>query len=310
MMTIIVIGSANTDLVMQVKSLPKAGETVLGDKFMQMSGGKGANQAVAIARCGVKVYLLASIGIDHFGDKLIENYKKCFIDTSLINRPAAASGVAMIYVAENGENSIAVSAGSNLLLSSKNIYELNSFFALSKYVIAQLEIPIDVVLTSARLAKQNNAIFVLNPAPAQALPKEIFSLIDIITPNQSEATILTGIDITDKCSAIAAAQALYKTGVKNVIITLGVRGALLYNNNYVKVIPGYSVKAIDTTAAGDTFNGALVYSLFCGNNIIESIIFANKAAALSVTRVGAQSSIPTVKEIEYFSKLIDIDYDL
>jgi ribokinase len=305
-MSILVVGSANTDSVMQVKKMPKKGETILASKFLTVAGGKGANQAIAISRLGEEVYLLASIGKDNFGDKLIQSYNRSSINTELIYRPNCASGVAVIYVEEEGENSIAVSPGSNLFLSPDNIFGLERYFSLAKFVISQLEVPINTVLSSAIVAKRNRAKFILNPAPAQSLPREIFPLIDIITPNETEASILTGIDVVDESSAIAAAHVLYKTGVKNVIITLGGKGALLYNNTDVKIVSGYNVNPVDSTAAGDTFNGALVYSLYHKNSILDSIVFANKAAALSVMRIGAHSSIPNLQEVESFSNMFNI----
>lgn len=300
-MSILVIGSANTDLIIQVDTLPKPGQTILGKNFTTASGGKGANQAIAIARLGGKVAFLASIGKDAFGDALIKNYNDAAIDTTLIDRPDCPSGIAMIYVAKNAENTIAVAPGSNGLLSAKQICNASAHFTSTKIVLAQLEIPIESVLKSAKIAKENRARFILNPAPAQNLPAEIFPLIDTITPNQTEAKMLTGIDVIDEKSATHAACVLHKTGVNNVIITLGRQGALLYNSDSIKMIAGYPVKAIDTTAAGDTFNGALVYALDTGKTITEAIIFANKAAALSVTKFGAQPSIPTLKTVEAFN---------
>ena len=300
-MSIMVIGSANTDLIIQVDTLPKPGQTVLGGKFVTASGGKGGNQAIAVARLGGEIIFLASIGRDNFGDALIQNYSDAAIDTALIYRPNCPSGIAMIYVAKNAENTIAVAPGSNGLLSSEHIRDAATHFQSAKIVLAQLEIPIETVLESAKTAQKNHARFILNPAPAQNLPAAIFPLIDSITPNQTEAKMLSGIDVVDQKSAIDAAGIIHKTGVKNIIITLGSQGALLYNRDMIKMIPGYQVNAIDTTAAGDTFNGALAYALNKGKKMIDAIIFANKAAALSVTRLGAQSSIPTLKEVETFT---------
>ena len=300
-MSIMVIGSANTDLIIQVDTLPKPGQTVLGGKFVTASGGKGGNQAMAIARLGGKVTFLASIGRDNFGDALIQNYSDAAIDAALIHRPNCPSGIAMIYVAKNAENTIAVAPGSNRLLFSEHIRDAAIHFQSAKIVLAQLEIPIETVLKSANIAKENKAQFILNPAPAQNLPAAIFPLIDTITPNQTEARMLSGIDVVDQKSAIDAANVIHKTGVKNIIITLGSQGALLYNRDMIKMIPGYRVNAIDTTAAGDTFNGALAYALDEGKKMIDAIIFANKAAALSVTHLGAQSSIPTLKEVKAFT---------
>jgi len=302
-MSILVIGSANTDLIIQVDMLPKPGQTILGKNFNTASGGKGANQAMAVARLGGKVTFLASIGQDAFGDALIKNYNDAAIDATLIGRPSCPSGIAMIYVAKNAENTIAVAPESNGLLSAQHICNASVHFQSNKFVLTQLEIPIETVLESAKIAKEKHTRFILNPAPAQNLPAEIFPLIDTITPNQTEAKMLTGIDVVDEKSATHAARILHKTGVKNVIITLGRQGALLYNNDSIKIIPGYPVKAIDTTAAGDTFNGALVYALDKDKAMIEAIVFANKAAALSVTTFGAQPSIPTLKSVEAFKQV-------
>lgn len=300
-MSVLVIGSANSDLIIQVDKLPKNGETVLGKNFTTVSGGKGANQAMAISRLGSTVTLIASIGKDNFGDALIKDYNDAGINTTLIHRPNFPSGVAMIYVAKNAENTIAVAPGSNGLLSEHHVYNSKIHFKSSNIILAQLEIPIETVVASAKIAKENNLQFILNPAPAKNLPSSLFPLIDIITPNQTETKILTGIDVVDKKSAVNAAKILYQFGVKNIVITLGEQGALHYNGGSVKMTPGYSVKAIDTTAAGDTFNGALAYALDKDKTMKEAIIFANKAAALSVTKLGAQSSIPNLEEVERFN---------
>lgn len=291
-MSVLVVGSANTDLIIQMDALPEPGQTVLGGEFVTASGGKGANQAVAVARLNGDVQFLASIGRDHFGDDLIQKYRDESVDTRLIQRPDTASGIAMIYVAENGQNTIAVAPGSNALLRRGHIDAAKAAFKRASIVLTQLEIPVATVLQVARTAKQNDATFVLDPAPAQILPDEIYALIDIITPNETEATALTGIAIDRERDAFQAARALFDKGVKNVVITLAERGALLYNDQTAQRIDAIPAEAIDTTGAGDVFNGALASALYEEEPMIQAVAFANRAAALSTTRLGAQPSIP------------------
>ncbi|WHN65498.1 ribokinase [Cysteiniphilum sp. QT6929] len=298
-MTIMVIGSANMDLIIQVEHIPSPGETILGGQFLTASGGKGANQAVASARLGSDVCFVSCVGEDSFGETLINNYRKDNINIKHIKRSTSPSGVAMIYVAQNGENSIAVAPGANALLTPQDLDKLTAQFAHSQIVLTQLETPIETIMRAGELAKSNQCLFVLNPAPAQSLPDTLYPLIDIITPNETEAALLTGIEVTDESSALMAAKVLFNRGVSNVIITMGAKGAFFYDGNNAKLIPTHKVAAIDTTAAGDTFNGALVSALAQNNTLLEAIAFANKAAALSVTKLGAQSSIPYLDEITH-----------
>jgi ribokinase len=298
-MSIMVIGSANTDLIIQVKQIPKPGETILGSNFITASGGKGANQAVSAARLSGNVKFIASIGQDTFGDMLIGNYLKDKIDIKYIKRKNEASGTAMIMVAQNGQNSIAVAPGANALLSIEDLNLLEHEFDSSKIVLAQLETPIDTVIHASKLTKKYNNLFILNPAPALNLPDVFYPLIDIITPNETEAKILTGIDVYNKSSALSAAKVLHEKGVKNVIITLGCQGAFFYDGNHSELVPTINVKAVDTTAAGDTFNGALAkYLDEDSGGLVNAIRYANKAAAISVTKLGAQPSIPYAKDME------------
>ncbi|WP_151194338.1 ribokinase [Cysteiniphilum sp. JM-1] len=298
-MTIMVIGSANMDLIIQVEHIPSPGETILGGQFLTASGGKGANQAVASARLGSDVCFVSCVGEDSFGETLINNYRKDNINIKHIKRSSEPSGVAMIYVAQNGENSIAVAPGANALLIPQDLDKLTAQFAHSDIVLTQLETPIETIMRASELAKSNQCLFVLNPAPVQSLPDNLYPLIDIITPNETEAALLTGIEVTDESSALMAAKVLFNRGVGNVIITMGAQGAFFYDGNTAKLIPTHKVAAIDTTAAGDTFNGALVSALAQNNTLLEAIAFANKAAALSVTKLGAQSSIPYLDEITH-----------
>ncbi|WP_440615598.1 ribokinase [Cysteiniphilum sp. 6C5] len=303
-MTIMVIGSANMDLIIQVEHIPTPGETILGGEFLTASGGKGANQAVAAARLGGDTHFIACIGEDSFGETLINNYCKDNINIKHIKRTTKASGVAMIYVAKNGENSISVAPGANALLTPQDLDKLTAQFAHSQIVLTQLETPIETIMRAAELAKSNQCLFVLNPAPAQSLPDTLYPLIDIITPNETEATLLTGIEVTDESSALTAAKVLFNRGVSNVIITMGAKGVFFYDGNNANLIPTHKVAAIDTTAAGDTFNGALVSALAQNNTMQDAIIFANKAAALSVTKLGAQTSIPYLDEVNHLTSLI------
>ena len=297
-MSILVIGSANTDLIIQVENIPRPGETVLGGTFLTASGGKGANQAVAAARLGGRVRFIASISQDAFGKQLMQQYQQDDIDTSLIKHPDGPSGIAMIYVARNGQNSISVAPGSNALLNCQDIQTHANVFKDSRIVLTQLETPIETIHEAAKQAKNNDCIFILNPAPATKLPEDIYSLIDLITPNETEAQMLTGIPVTDIESAQKAAQSLYDKGVKTIIITLGEQGVYLFNKHHNCHIPTIKVKAVDTTAAGDTFNGALAYALSQEDSLISAIKFANQAASLSVTKLGAQTSIPSKEEIK------------
>ncbi len=297
-MSIVVVGSANTDLVIQVDALPEPGETVLGGAFVTASGGKGANQAVAVARLSGAVQFLASIGRDHFGDDLIQKYRDESIDTHLIQRPDQTSGIAMIYVAKNGQNSIAVAPGSNALLSPAHIDGAEAELKKASIVLTQLEIPVETVLRLAETAAQNDATFVLDPAPAQALPDGLYALTDVITPNETEATALTGISIKGERDARRAAESLLHKGVKNAIITLAEKGALLCTEQGAQHIDPVAVKAVDTTGAGDTFNAALASALYRGESMVQAVVFANRAAALSTTRLGAQPSIPFLDELQ------------
>ena len=300
-MSLMVIGSANMDLTIQVERIPKAGETLLGKNFSTISGGKGANQAIAAARLGGKVEFVSSVGQDNFGDTLIKNYLQDKINIQHIKRKSAVSGTAMIFIAGNGENSIGVDPGANAFLDADDLNMLENQFQLSNIVLTQLEIPISTVEHAARLTKKYGKTFILNPAPALLLPDTLYSLIDIITPNETEAKVLTGIEVHDEESALSAAKVLHEKGVKKIIITLGSQGALFYDGNRNFLVPTFKVNAVDTTAAGDTFNGALVKFLDHNEDFTEAIRYANKAAAMSVTRLGAQPSIPYSHELEAFN---------
>lgn len=286
-------------MVVSVESFPAPGETLLGKKFLMSPGGKGANQAVAAARLGGEVVFVTKIGDDLFGKQAKQQFRNENILTDFVlTNPNVPSGIALITVDQHGENTIVVAQGANATLSVEDIMTLVHVIADCDIVLLQLEIPLSTVsfvLNEAR--KHSGKKVILNPAPAAILSDAFFEDLFMITPNRAEAELLTGIPITDIESARAAAEVLHEKGVTNVIITLGREGALLYNHNISKHVPGILVNALDTTAAGDVFNGALAVALTEGKPIELSADFANRAAALSVGRVGAQSSAPYRHEL-------------
>lgn len=296
---ILVAGSSNTDMVIKTASFPAPGETILGGSFFMNAGGKGANQAVAAARLGGNVTFIGKVGDDVFGRQAVRLLENEGINVSSVAvDPVNPSGVAMITVDRNGENSIVVASGSNGTMSPEDfdraIQELDD----SEFVLMQLEIPVETVEYIARLAIRKQKKIVLNPAPAAPLSADLLKMIFLITPNENEAEQLTGIKVTDEFSALKAARFLQHQGVKTVIITMGASGAFYLAGSKSGIIPAPEVAAIDTTAAGDTFNGALVVALSEGKSIEDAVAFANKAASISVTRMGAQSSVPFRNELE------------
>jgi ribokinase len=295
---ILVVGSSNTDMVIRTKKFPAPGETIIGGKFIMNAGGKGANQAVAAARLGGKVVFVGKMGSDIFGKQAVELLKKEGINMDYIAIDHEnESGVALITVDKKGENSIVVAPGAN-----GNFYENDFDKALpellkSEYVLMQLEIPIRTVEYIAAKSVLNGKKVILNPAPATIISNDLLKNVHIITPNETEAEIITGIKVYDEITATKAAKILNEKGAEIVIITMGAAGAFLFSDGKSEIIPAPKAEAIDTTAAGDTFNGALAVALSEGRTIRESIIFANKAASISVTRIGAQSSVPFRKEL-------------
>jgi ribokinase len=295
---ILVVGSSNTDMVIKTNKFPAPGETILGGRFLMNAGGKGANQAVAAARLGGMVTFVGKIGDDIFGKQAVQQLEDEGINVDFVAVDSEnPSGVALITVDRNAENSIVVAPGSNGTLSpadfDKALPELDG----SEFVLMQLEIPIPTVEYIARMATMKQKKVILNPAPAATLSDELLQNLYLITPNETEAELLTGTKVTDQRSALMAANQLHEKGIEVVIITMGAAGAFLLENGIHQLIKTPKVEAVDTTAAGDTFNGALVVALSEGKTIEESIVFANKAAAISVTRIGAQSSVPYRKEI-------------
>ncbi|HEY2584114.1 MAG TPA: ribokinase [Mucilaginibacter sp.] len=295
---ILVIGSSNTDMVVKAPHLPAPGETILGGTFFMNAGGKGANQAVAAARLGADVVFIAKIGEDIFGKQSVKLFEQEGINTDyIISDPVNPSGVALITVDDNAENCIVVASGANAALMPDHLHRAGQTIVSAPLILMQLEIPIETIEYVANIAAKNKVKVILNPAPACKLSDELLSKVTIITPNKTEAEMLTGIKITDKQSTELAAKLLSDKGIETVIITLGEKGALVYTDNIYQWLPALVVKAIDTTAAGDVFNGALAVAISEGKNILAAAAFACSAAALSVTKMGAQSSAPYRHEI-------------
>jgi ribokinase len=300
---IVVVGSSNTDMIIKMDKIPVPGETVLGGEFTIAAGGKGANQAVAAARAGGKVGFVACVGDDMFGEQALEGFAKDSINTEYVFKDKQQpSGCALIFVAKDGENSIAVASGANARLTPEHIDLAKDKIISSEILIMQLETPLDTVKHTAQLASDNGIMVILDPAPAQQLDDDLLKHISILTPNESEAELLTGIPVEDEKSADKAASYLLAKGVNTVLITLGFRGAFVATEKIREMITGLKVTAVDSTAAGDVFNGALAVSLSEKTPLIDAVRFANAAAALSVTKLGAQPSAPLRKEIEEFLK--------
>jgi ribokinase len=301
---ICVVGSSNIDLVVKSQRLPSPGETILGGEFLMVPGGKGANQAVAAAKLGAEVYFIAKLGDDIFGAQSFANFKKEGVNTKYVTRTKKAlSGVASIAVDEAGNNTIVVAPGTNHMLSPRDVKRAEQDIASCGALVAQLEIPMETVEFAARLANKFKIPFILDPAPAQKLKPKLLEMTDVIKPNETEARILTGIEVIDAKTAGKAAKNLLGRGVKTVIITMGAKGFFMVNNEISEFFPAKKVKAVDSTAAGDAFVGGLAFCIARGRTILEAALFANDVAALSVTKMGAQSSMPSMKEVEKFIKL-------
>ena len=303
MKDIVVIGSSNTDMIVQTPHIPKPGETILGGTFNTAAGGKGANQAVACARAGGRVTFVARVGNDMFGKQALTGFKQDGIDVKYVTRDdSAPSGVALIIVDDTGENSIAVASGANGNLSVSDVEDAAESIRKAGIVLMQLETPIETIEAAADLAAKNGVQVILNPAPAQSLSDALLKQISILTPNETEAEMLTGIGVQNEADAARAAQALVDKGVTSVIITLGAAGAFVHSEAFAGMVPGFKVNPVDTTAAGDTFNGILAVALAEGKTLTEAVTFAHAAAALSVTKLGAQPSAPDRCSIEAFLK--------
>jgi ribokinase len=298
---IVVIGSSNTDMVVKATHIPQPGETVLGGEFVMVPGGKGANQAVAAARLGAEVTLVARLGDDLFAEASLRNFHEAGIRTEAVVRdPDAASGVALILVDESGENAIAVAPGANARLTPADVDRAEPAIRTADMVVLQLEVPLPTVLHALRLAKRHGRRVTLNPAPAAPVPDEALAMADFLTPNETEAEMLLGGGAAGLGGIAATAEALRAKGAGTVIVTLGREGAFVVGPSGSFHVAGRHVEAVDTTAAGDAFTGALACALGEGQELAAALAFATAAAALSVTRLGAQSSLPGRAEVEAF----------
>ncbi len=295
--TILVIGSSNTDMTAKTAELPQPGETVLGGVFTMGAGGKGANQAVAAQRLGGKVKFICKVGRDMFGDNSIAQYEKEGLDTSGILRSNLPSGVALIYVDSHAENCIVVASGANGDLTEDDIEKSRKDLEGCDILLLQLESPIPSVLKAAKIAHQAGKTVVLNPAPACPLPEELFRNIDLFIPNETELSTFSGMPVTNEQEAQKAAAAMQAKGIGKLIVTMGSKGALICEGGPAVFVPAHKVKAVDTTAAGDTFCGALCVAIAEGKSLKEAAEFACAASALTVQKMGAQNSIPYRKDL-------------
>lgn len=294
---ILVIGSSNTDMTVITDRLPVPGETVLGGKFAMGQGGKGANQAVAARRLGGNVSFICKVGKDVFGENSIRHYQNEGLDTSGIIYSDCPSGVALITVDSNAENCIVVASGANGDVTADDIKAHRKEIEEAAILLLQLEIPVEAVMEAAKIAHEAGVYVILNPAPACALPDEIYRYISLIIPNQTEIALMTGIEARDEDGAAKAVEALRGKGVQDVIVTMGSKGSMVYHEGQATFVASRKVKAVDTTAAGDTYCGGLCVALSEGKDIIEAARFATAASALTVQKQGAQESIPHRKEI-------------
>lgn len=301
-MTIVVFGSINMDLVARVPRLPAPGETLRGSDFFTAPGGKGANQATACARLGASVAMVGRVGEDVFGTALRSGLESSGVDVSRVAVTPGPSGVAVISVDERAENSIVIIPGANGQVGKEDLTRLDAALTGADSLLLQLEIPLEAVTTAARLAHARGVRMLLDPAPATPLPDELYTLTDVITPNETECAAMVGFPVRDLDQAERAAKILLQRGVKQVIIKMGERGVYLHNGSLGEMIPSFHVEAIDTTAAGDAFNGALAVALAKSQPLRAAVCFANAAGALSVTKRGAQASMPTIEEVEALMK--------
>jgi ribokinase len=297
---ILVVGSLNADLVVRAPRFPQPGETISGEDLQVIPGGKGANQAVAAARLGANVSMLGRVGKDNFGDFLLNNLKSNNVDSQLVQRDDASTGTATIIVDSNGQNSIVLSAGANGKVSTADV-ESTSFLH-HKLLLLQLEIPTLTVLSAAQRAKENNVRMILNPAPAKEIPDELIALADFIIPNETELSLLTGVDVNNIPSAEKAARVLLQRGTKHVIVTLGSKGALIVDNAQATQVDTFKVNVVDTTAAGDAFIGGFATKLLESDNLLSAVRYGCACGALATTKFGAQPSLPTKEEVDNFLK--------
>jgi ribokinase len=296
---ITVVGSFNTDLVVRTPRMPIGGETILGGPYFTGPGGKGANQAVAAARLGADVKMVVKVGQDYYGDLACINLSNEGIDMrGVIRSSESHTGVAFIIVDDSGENMIVVASGTNMLLFPADLDNVRDAVLQSDILVLQLEIPMESVVYAARLAHEAGIPVLLNPAPGQSLDDDFLHMVDYLTPNETEAQLITGVRVDGAQDAERAAKILLERGVRQVVVTLGAKGALLCTPEGSQHVPGRKVVPVDTTGAGDCFNGALAVALAEGKNLVSAIEFANCAAALQVTRMGTAPAMPHRDEVE------------
>jgi ribokinase len=302
MSKIVVVGSYVVDLMSRTPHLPKPGETVLGGPFKMGSGGKGGNQATAAARCGSNVTFVTKVGDDIFGKEAFKHFTVENVNTQFIKIDSdQATGAALIAVDDNSENSIVVSLGACGTITKADVLEAEEQIKEADIVLLQLETSIEAVVTSINLASDNGVPVILNPAPFQEFPREILVNVNFITPNETEACELSGVEVTDEETALVAARKIFEMGVGTVIITMGGKGAFLYTGGEEgEFVPGFKVEAVDSTGAGDAFNGGFAFGLSKGLSVREAMIFGQAVAALSVTKIGTAQAMPQEHEIKEF----------
>jgi len=295
---IVVVGSSNTDMVVKSSRIPAPGETVLGGEFVMAAGGKGANQAVAAARLGGDVCFVARVGDDLFGRTAIENFRQEGISVDYVTKdPRKPSGVALILVDEHGENIISVAPGANAELSPDDVRRARPAIEQADVVVIQLEVPLETVAEAARVGAESGARVILNPAPAQSLDNRLLRHVTVLTPNETETELLTSVTLRSPAERVEAAQELRRRGVQTVVITLGGSGSFLFTGGIGVMVPTVKIQPVDTTAAGDAFNGALAVALAEGQELERAVQFANLAGAFAATRLGAQPSLPRRAEL-------------
>ena len=299
---IAILGSIHMDYVIVLEKMPRIGETIIGKEFKMTPGGKGANQAVAAARLGAEVYMIGRLGEDLIGDELIRNLRKNGVNVEYVKRAKTHSGVALIFVDSQGNNMIAVAPGADYKLSRSDVDEaLEGLRNLVDFLLLQLEIPVEVVEYAIRRFSEEGVKVVLNPAPYQRLSRDSLARVFLATPNEIELELMSGIRVRSVEDAARAGEKLVREiGIRNLVITMGAKGAMMVDEGGSRLIPAFEVEPVDTTGAGDAFNGALVVALARGRSLAEAVRYANAAAALSTLKVGAQEALPTSEEVERF----------